>query len=288
MLNKHGVFAPTATLPPITDVVKDKQISLWRPEFPAVTRDCIWPHHLPKIFDLSSLPEPVLPWLTKNAHSPVYRTEPRPRRQSRFFPSLPACSADSKTIEISNRPLSQLPADHFEVTHDTTPLPSSSETRSGDAAAKEDEDLQTAINLWRVLSFEARRLNRGSGTSDTEITRDTILTPEIERRDVPAAHDTLNRAECEDRGAAGIHAKSLTGLANDAARPFGTLLDSAICMNVPVPWHDSGSPLVGYYDSVDIPLPGDTWPLLEPQQRRAPKDVRMAVPTTPNATMDDV
>jgi hypothetical protein len=160
--------------------------------------------------------------------------------------------------------------------------------QSTDATDDQNEDVQTAMNLWRVLSFEARRLNGGLGASDTRTICDTNLTHDFERQDDSAAHTALSRTGTIDGGATCVHANSLTGLANEAAKPFGTLTDSAICMNVPVPWYDGNKQLAYDVDPADIPLPDDSWPALEPQQRCAAEEIDMPVPSTPNATTDEI
>jgi hypothetical protein len=267
-------------------MAKDKQLPGQRAEPVTVVRDCIWSHDSPKFFDLSSLREPVPPWSCKNVRGLLHKSAAKSKRRSRFFPS-PA--AVSETAKAYSRQPDQLPA---ELVGDApvergTRLSSSTEISPSNETNDQDEDLQTAISLWHILSFEARRISGESATTHTAIDCDTDLPYDFGQYEMSAAHDARSQAENEDPAASCVHANSLTGLANDAAGQFGTVCDSAICMNVPVPWYDAGRPLACDQSPAMIPLPDDSWPTLGPLQQCAAQEVSKAAPKTPDATTDD-
>jgi hypothetical protein len=261
---KSDFFAPAARIPPSGDI--DKRLPKWWSDLATATQDCVWPHRVPIFWDLSSLPEPGSSSTNKNAHDLVFKGKFGPRKQSRFFPRPSAPQHGFQASIAHNIPPKEAQTRHISGSldeesrqvHRPNPYPEPDKCSTNTEKEHENE-LQTAINLWRILSIEARRVTGGATMLDTKAASQPHLVSENGRHDASGQRESTEYVGLDARGIPCVHANSLTGFANDAAAPFGSLIDSAICMNAPVSWYQSANRMSVDLDPADIPLPDDSW-----------------------------
>jgi hypothetical protein len=290
---KSKIFTPTARILPIMDT--DKRLPKRWSDLAATTQDSVGPRHVPIFWDLSSLPEPVLPSSNKNAHDLAFRDKSRPRRHSRFFPRPSAPQHGVQASIVHGSPLEETQTgqtsenldEESRQVHQQNLYPAPNKVSTNTEREHENE-LQTTINMWRILSIEARRVKGGEAMLDTKAASQPHLVSENGRRDVSSQREATESVGLDARGLPCIHANSLTGFANNAAAPSGSLIDSAICMNSPMSWYQSANRMSVDLEPAKIPLPDDSWTGSPSEQQSVDIGVRVQIPIRANATVDDV